>query len=255
MLPPLFLAKKKCNNIFMNKHKKQFEQIKKHLGIDYVLSVRFSNAKSKKIKKFQDTACTAMARALMKKIPTFIDRKSGQLCPGGDYFLNISHLPTKEVRDVYVKQEKVFINNSICNSFLKNLPKYPINAQKRYILLTPLAEEKSKPDAIILLANPAQTGRILGLSAYEKFSLPFILPTISTCASLYAPIYLKKIHLNFIDYYDRYYQGKQNKKLIWRENQLLVSMNSKIFEKIIENIPNSPHGAYKPRLKPQIVDY
>lgn len=61
----------------------QFNLIKKTLGIDSVASIRFSDEKSKYYKHYQDTACTALARALKIKKRVLIDLKYGQLCSGG----------------------------------------------------------------------------------------------------------------------------------------------------------------------------
>lgn len=234
-------------------YKKQFKAIKKHLSIEKIISIRFSNTKTANFIKYQDTACTALARTFRSNTPTYLDRKNGQLCPGGNYFLNITHPSKKEIYDVYVKKEKVFQNNAVVGAFIKNLPKYPALARKRYILLTPLSKEKNKPDLIILLANPAQAGRILGLSVYKKMLYPLIMPALSTCASLYAPIESNKIHINFIDYYDRYYQGKQKGRLFWQDSDLIISLPFSIFKEIIKCIPLSAHGSYKPKIKPQKV--
>jgi len=236
------------------KYKKQFNLIRKKLRIEKIISIGFSNTKSNQYIKFKDTACTALLRCFQNNTLTYIDRKTGQFCPGGDYFLDINNISPEEVNDVYVKNEKVFQNNIICNKFIKNLPNYPDVAKTKYILFTPLAKEKNKPDVIIMLANPSQAGRILGLSVYEKFSQPLILPALSTCASIYAPIESGKIHLNFIDYYDRYYQGKQKGLSLWKDSDLIISMPFGIFEEIIRHIPLSAHGSFIPKINPQKFD-
>lgn len=230
--------------------KAQFKKIKKCLGIKKIVSIRFSDSKGNKYKKYKDTACTALARSFKKEVSTYVDRKLGQLCPGGDYFLKITRPTKREVCKVYVSDEGVFKKYSICSAFLKTLPKYPLVAQKRYILFTPLAEETQKPDVISLLATPAQVGRILGLSAYKKISFPLVIPAGPTFASIYAPILTKKIHINFIDYFDRYYQGK----LFWNDSDLIVSLSFGIFKQILATIPLSAHGIRKPRITPQQVD-
>lgn len=236
-------------------YKKQFKIIQKNLGINKIISIRFSNTITTDFIKYQDTACTALARSLNKDVLTYIDRKKGQLCSGGNYFLGITHPPKQEIYEVYVKQEKVFKNNMFCNNFINKIPKYPNLAKKRYILLTPLIKETKEPKVIMLLVNPAQTSRILGLSAYQSPTPLLIIPALSTCASIYAPLADQKIHLNFIDYYDRYYQGKQKGRLFWKESNLIISLPFNIFKKIISNLPHSAHGNFKPKLKPQKVDY
>ncbi|KKW09289.1 MAG: hypothetical protein UY44_C0004G0004 [Candidatus Kaiserbacteria bacterium GW2011_GWA2_49_19] len=236
------------------KYRKQINLIREKLGIEKIISIRFSNIKPNQYIKFRDTACTALSRCFKNNILTYIDRKTGQLCPGGDYFLKISHISPEKVNDVYVKNEKVFQNNNVCNKFIKNLPNYPDIAKTRYILLTPLAKEKNKPDVIMMLASPSQTSRILGLSVYKKFLRPLILPALSTCASIYAPINSNRVHLNFIDYYDRYYQGKQKDGLLWKDSDLIISMPFGIFKEIIKYIPLSAHGGFRPKIKPQRFD-
>lgn len=229
--------------------------MKKYLKIEEIISIRFSDTKTANFNNFKDTIGTAMVRSFKNNTLTFIDRKIGQLCPGGNYFLNITHPPVKEICDVYVKDEGVFKNNSICRIFLNKLPKYPKAAKKRYILFTPLIKENKEPNIIILLANPAQVSRILGLSAYKKISYPSsIIPAMPMCTSIYAPVESKRIHLNFIDYYDRYYQGKQGRRLLWKNSDLIISMPYFVFKEIIEHIPLSAHGNFKPKIKPQKFD-
>lgn len=235
-------------------YKKQFRIIKKHLGIKNIISIRFSNTKSGNYRKYQDTASTILARSFKNNVLTYIDRKEGQLCPGGNYFLDVTHPPEKEICDVYVKDEGVFKNNAACHTFLRELPKYPAVARKRYILFTPLTKEINNPDVIIFLATPAQTSRILGLSVYEKMSYPLVIPAGPTSASIYAPIGSDRIHINFIDYYDRYYQGARDGQLLWKDSDLIISMPFGIFQEIIKRIPLSAHGIYKPTIKPQKVD-
>lgn len=230
----------------------QFSLLKKTLGIKAVASIRFSNIKSELYKQYQDTACTALARTLKNEKQVLIDRKHGQLCAGGNYFLNITEYSKKEICHTYIKDEKIFNNNAVCSSFLKKISKYP-GQKKRYILFSPLEKEVNKPDIIILLVNPAQVGRILGLSVFNKMDYPDVVPSAPTCFSLYAPLISNQVHLNFIDYYDRYYQGKQHGKLIWNDKEMLISLTFSRFSDIIKSVPLSAHGLYKTNLKPQII--
>jgi len=234
--------------------KKEFQILRQYLGINEGVSIRFSDTKPKRYKKFQDTACTAIVRCIKKKALTYIDRKTGQLCPGGNYFLKITHPPNKEVLDTYVKNERMFKNNKVCADFLKKLPAYPEKAKKRYILISPLTKEEARPDLVLLFATPAQASRILGLYIYKRTSRITVIPGQPTCAALYAPLTSKKIHLNLIDYYDRYYQGKQNEKSLWKDSQMLISIPFRLFEEIIATIPISAHGGFKPNITPQKID-
>jgi uncharacterized protein (DUF169 family) len=231
----------------------QLELLQTVLEIQDIVSIRFCNKKANKYVQYKDTACTALARSLKKKKCLFLDREKGQSCSGGNYFLGIKNCSKKEVCDVYVKDECVFKNNNVCTCFLDKLPTYPDQAKKKYILLTPLEKEEQRPDVIILLANPAQVGRLLGLSVFDTMQCPEIIPAGSTCLALFAPLVSQKIHLNFIDYYDRYYQGNQQGNFIWKETEMLVSLSYDQFVGIIHSIQRSPHGAKRINLKSQEI--
>lgn len=235
-------------------YRKQKEIMKKCLQIEKIISIRFSHTKTLQYKKYNDTACTALARSFENKKSTYIDRKYGQLCSGGNYFLKIIPTPKEEVCNVYVKDEKVFRDNTTCENFIKKIPKYPSLADKRYILISPLSYETKKPDVIMFLATPAQASRILGLSVYKEMSCPVIVPALSTCASIYAPLAAHAVHINFIDYYDRYYQGMQRGRSVWKDSELIMAMPYDIFDKIIQYIPLSAHGSYKPKIQPKSFD-
>ncbi len=227
----------------MANYKSEFNSIRKVLKINNIISVRFVNAKPGYYKQYQDTACTALARSLKNKKYVFIDRKYGQLCSGGNYFLNITNSPKKEICDIYIKDEKVFNNNKVCLSFLNKVSNCP--KIKRYILFSPLEGETKKPDIVIMLVKPSQASRLLGLSVFKKMNYPSIIPAAPTCLSIYEPLLSNKIHLNFIDYYDRYFQGKMNKKYIWEENEMIISLTFAQFHKILENFDKSSQGAFK----------
>jgi len=156
--------------------------------------------------------------------------------------------------NVYVAQEKVFESFKACKSFLGALPEYPSLGKTRYITITPLFLETGCPDVVVLCVNPAQTSRLLGLSVFKKMMLPEIFPAGPSCLSLYAPLSTGRIHVNFIDYYDRYHQGKQGKTYLWEEHELMVAMPYQLFRSVMDSVPASPHGQNKPRLRPKMVD-
>jgi len=234
-------------------YKKQFAIIKKVLGINNIVSIRFSDTKTAKFKKYKDTVCTALVRSLKSKIPTYIDRLVGQLCSGGNYFLGITHSSKKEICDVYVKDEHVFQNNSVCHKFLGYLPKYPAVAMKKYILITPLTKETKPPHVILLLATPAQVGRILGLCVFKNYKLLYILPAGPTCVSLFTSLTTNGVHLNFIDYYDRHRQCVKGGVSAFNDEEMIVALPYKLFNGIIECVEKSPHGSFEPDLKPAKV--
>lgn len=236
------------------KYKKQLKLLNEILKIKKVVSIRFSDTKENYFKKYNDTACTSLARVFKNDACTYIDRTKGQLCSGGNHFLNINKATQKEFCDVYVKDEQVFKDDSVCKIFSKKLPKYFKKIDKKYILFTPLIKEMKKPDVVIFLVNPAQANRLIGLVNFDDYKKIDFLPNQPTCISLFAPLTSGIPHINFIDYYDRYYQGKVSDKHIWSENKMLISLDFKCFEKIIKNINVSAQGNYIPNIFPKEVD-
>ena len=209
-----------------------------------IIGVEFASKVPKEVKHFKDTACTALARVKNGGIDIHFDfKKHCQLCSGADYFLGSKKITDDDVKDVYVKDEHVFENKKICNAFLKAIPVMPGKFIGKKIIIRPF-RPSSKSQVIILFVNSAQAGRILGLLNYSFFSKVEIYPCQSTCLAFFAPLVTEMPHINFIDYYDRYFQGKINGKYLWKENEMIISLDRKHFSSLIENVAKSPHGGY-----------
>ncbi|MCX6718406.1 MAG: DUF169 domain-containing protein [Candidatus Staskawiczbacteria bacterium] len=230
------------------------KKFKKTIGIKTeILGIFYSSKLPSTAKNFRDTACTALARSFFTKEAVFFNaKKYPQLCSGASYFLKLAPISDKETIDVYINKEKVFENKNICKKFLKNLPKFPESLKNKFIVIKPIGD-KDKPSVVVLLVDPAQAGRILGLINRDKYEKTEILPSQPTCLAFFAPLVTKKPHINFLDYYDRYYQGRVNGKNIWPEDKMLLSMSYKDFTNILKDIEKSPHGLFKPDLTPQRI--
>lgn len=228
---PLFLQ--------FNMIKDKVQQLNKELNIeDEIIGVRFSNQLLKNSSK--DTACTALARAIINRTRVVF---STQLCEGGNFFLNLTDITKEQTCDVYVNKEQVFKNKQICCSFLNKLPKFKFKS----VIIEPVKENSQ---VVILLLNPAQIGRIIGLLNYSQYQTIEILPNQPTCICLFTPLITKKPHINFMDYYDRYYQGKG----LWNDNKMILSLRMKDFNKILKNLDSSAQGSFKPDLSPKEID-
>ncbi|MFH1523122.1 MAG: DUF169 domain-containing protein [Patescibacteria group bacterium] len=225
--------------------KEKLKQFKKALKINKpILGIGFSKKLPNNYQHYKDTACTALARAFSKKETlVFGAKKFPQLCSGGDYFLKLSSINDYEAMDVYVNDEHVFKDRKICKEFTESLPKLPNNLKNKFITIKPF-QINDQPEIIIILANPAQVGRIIGLLNYEKYNEIKIYPNQPTCLSFFAPLVTKLPHLNFIDYYDRYYQGYVNNKYIWKENEMIISLTFEQFKEMLNNLNKSPQGIY-----------
>ncbi|MCX6741486.1 MAG: DUF169 domain-containing protein [Candidatus Parcubacteria bacterium] len=234
--------------------KDTIKKFKKSLGIKTeILGIFYSTKLPKNGNHFQDTACTALARSFLTKETLFFDAKSyPQLCSGASYFLKLDPISDEETVDVYINKEQVFKNKNVCKEFLKELPKFPDSLKNKFIVIKPIAG-KDKPSVVTLLVNPAQAGRILGLMNYGQYEKVEILPSQPTCLAFFAPLVTQKIHVNFLDYYDRYYQGKIGGKYIWPGDKMLISMSCLDFKTVLANLAKSPHGSFRPDIIPQKV--
>jgi len=239
-------------NIMLNQKVKQFKKI---LGLEEeIVGVKFTTKPLAGCTPHQDTACTAIARAIFKKKGVVFDAKTfPQACQGANYFLKLSNVKNSDVYNAYINQEKVFGNKKACQLFLKSLPKLPALSKDKFINIKAF-DFKNNPCMVILLATPAQAGRILGLLNHKKYHPIEIYPNQPTCISLFAPLVTKTIHCNFIDYYDRYYQGKSNKRLIWPEGKMIISIRNQEFKKILNALNKSAQGSFRPKLLPQRID-
>lgn len=231
------------------------KQFKKVLGLkNEIVGIKFTKKPLSNCRPHRDTACTAIARAIFKKEDAVFDAKMfPQLCQGANYFLELAKVKDADVYNAYIKQEKIFGNKKTCQLFLKSLPKPPVFCKNKFINIK-IFDFKDKPCLAILLATPTQIGRILGLLNYKKYKVVEIHPNQPTCLSFFAPLVTKTAHCNFIDYYDRYYQGRINKKLIWPEGKMIISIRSQEFKEILNNLNKSAQGSFRPKLLPQQID-
>lgn len=252
----------------MDNLKQLSETVKAALQLDYQpVSVRFSDALPRDISKksigdfYRDTACTALCRCLKlgKRLVVAAEgNRQGippQPCSGANFFFGWKKISPAETYQEYVEIEQVFASEKICINFLQQVPAYPHSIKKRLIILSPLSQESAIPQVVVFAVNAARASRILGASVYHRYQEARVIPAIPTCLSLYLPLTDQKVYVNFIDYYDRYHQGKQSKeRLIWKEDEMIVSMTFPPFREMVSNIDLTPHGRFNPDLKPQIFD-
>lgn len=220
-----------------------------------ILGISFLEICPENVEYYKDTACTALARSFWGERSLVLNSKEHpQLCPGAKYFLKLdTGITDQDTIRNYVDDERVFENDLICEKFLSDLPRFPDDLVGKYIAIKPLDVEDI-PRVIIMLVSPAQAGRIIGLINHSNFQEIRIIPSQSTCVALFAPLVTNLPHINFLDYYDRYYQGVVGRKFIWPEGKMILSMTLLHFEKAIASLDKSAHGIFKPSLNPQEVD-
>jgi len=230
------------------------KKFKKTLGIKTeILGIFYSVKLPKQGENFGDPACVALARSFFTKQTIFFDaKKYPQSCLGASYFLKLAPIGDQETVDVYTNKEKVFKNRNVCGKFLENLPKFPESLKNKFIIVKPIGN-KDRPPVVAMLVDPAQAGRILGLINRDRYEKTEIFPSQPGCLVFFAPLATKKPHINFLDYYDRYYQGKVGGRHIWPEDKMIISMNYDDFKVALANLDESSHGSFRPDLSPKKV--
>lgn len=200
--------------------------------------IRFTNTLQKGERVSDDLFCTALARCAKRNKKIIIDCRRHP-CAGGNYFVSRKHLSQRFLEDVYIKKESVFQRKEDLKDFLRLAQQNP--KPSRYIIFEP--SFSAKAEIVIFFTDAAGAGRLLGLGAYRgQFSVD-VVSAISTCASLFRPRIRKNVlHLNFIDYFDRYYQCKN----FFRDEELLVSMHVGFYKKLQKIYARSSHGKKKP---------
>lgn len=231
----------------------QIKKLKKILNLDEnVLGVTFVDADSSHFANiYRDTACTAMARVL-KSGEDIMLTADNQLCPGANYYLKFKRIETRDAIETYVKKERIFENNKVCKTFLDSLPVFPTDLVKKNIIVSSCIYKRTQ--VVVLLVNPAQANRLLGMLNFNQYKKVYFFPNQPTCISLYAPLVSGEPHINFIDYFDRYYQGKINKKNIWSDGKMIMSLSFADFKRILKNMNKTAQGSYKPNIIPQKID-
>lgn len=196
--------------------------------------VRFSNEIPDGATISYDVYCIAIARAAKEKKTVVIDRRR-HTCAGGNYFVGCTKIPKKEITDVYVNKEFVFPDKTCAGKFLGCVKR---NTKcSRYIVFSP---SDAAADTVIGITNAANAGRLLGLQAYLGEFYVDILPAAPTCASIFRPlIRTKTIHVNFIDYFDRYHQAKG----FFSDDELILSMSYQLYKRLKSVYSKSPHGS------------
>lgn len=218
------------------------------------IGIRFTNRLSPGEQKTfsqnpNELYCTAIAKSA-KQCKKIIIQTRRHPCAGGNHFVGQKACPFKELADVYINKEHVFQTPAQVKSFLKANGQNPVKT--KYLVFEPLKpgsnpglSSKSAPQTILALVSPETAGRMLGLLAHIKQNtVPDIIPAASTCSAIFRPL-LKpdSIHINFIDYFDRYYQCRG----LYEPTELIISMIPALLIALIKAYAKSSHGSNKPK--------
>lgn len=199
------------------------------------VSVRFANRLNKGEHASYELFPTAIARCAKEKTSIIMDCRR-HTCDGGNYFMCGKNLSTSTLEDIYIQKEGVFKTSAQLHGFLKKVGRN--RTLHRYVIFEPTIT--SQTSIVIFITSPAQAGKLLGLSAYLGILNADTIPAMPTCTAIFRPLVRQnRLHLNFIDYFDRDYQCKN----FFKDTEMLVSMHIRLFKKLEKIYPRSCHGA------------
>lgn len=208
------------------------------LSLHAPVSISFTDTLSSKELVSNDLICTAIARTAKEKKKIIIDCHQ-HTCAGGSHFVCGKKVNTKTILEIYKDKEHVFESDTQTNAFLKKVKTNP--KKSKYILFEPTVNLKA--DVLLFFTNPAQAGKILGLSAYKDKINIDIIPAAATCISAFRPlVQTNTIHINFIDYFERELQAQD----FFEKDELLLSMKPKTFQRLLKSYNASSHGTFVP---------
>ncbi len=203
------------------------------------VSLRFSGTLPPDYSLTEDEVSNAIARAAKCGMNIAISCRRKRYS-AGSYFACHRTIPRSEIVRTYVEQEHVFPDAQTAHAFLDTVQRSPVRSS--YILFAP--EIADDADVIILIVQAAQASRILGLSGYLNGFVVDVIPAAPTCAAIYRPlIEPERIHVNFIDYFDREVQAKG----FYDPGELLVSMTPVLYRELLDAAERSAHGRFTPQ--------
>jgi len=202
------------------------------------VSVSFTDKRPEGIDLTEDEIGAAIAR--VSKIGTQVAINCRRRRhSAGSYFACGRDIPENDIEETYVEKEKVFARRHHLHDFLECVGRNPKRC--KYVWLKPGVDECA--DAIVLIVNASQAGRALGLAAYHGNFGVDLIPAAPTCAAVFRPLIdPKRIHVNFVDYFDRDLQARD----CFEDGELLLSMTPKLYCSLISAIDLSPHGSQPP---------
>jgi len=184
----------------------------------------------------RDLYCTAIARSIKTHKEVIIDCHQ-HLCAGGNYFLGDKEIPEEKIADIYINKEHVFPNTACTKKFLKRIERNPNSSS--FLIFSPKVDNAQ---VVIAITNAANIGRLLGLQAYLSEFKVDVFSATTTCSCIFRPLIQKDcMHINFIDYFDRYHQAKG----MFTDNEILVSMSYELYRKLQYVYEKSPQGSMK----------
>lgn len=180
--------------------------------------------------------CEAMKRASEGAIINL--SKENSKCPGGTYYLGLGER-VSGVEEFLVDVEHIFSSHPIARAHFTHAITPPTGLAP-YVCFAPVTSMPEKPDLVLIVCNPMQASRILGLLAYDGAPGLKLSAFGAACqTAITNPLMNGNVDVSFIDISARRRAG-------FSDDELVVSLPYREFMRAILNIEHSIFGIAKP---------
>lgn len=180
--------------------------------------------------------CEAMKRASDGSVINL--SKDNSMCPGGTYYIGLGERASG-VEDFLVDVEHIFSSYPVARAhFVHSVT--PPTGLTPYVCFAPLAGMPVKPDLVLVVCNPMQASRLLGLVAYDGAPGLKLSAFGAACqTAITNPLMSGHVDVSFIDVSAR-------KRAGFADDELIVSFPYREFMRAVADIDHSICGTAKP---------
>ncbi len=180
--------------------------------------------------------CEAMKRASDGGIINL--SKDNSKCPGGTYYIGLGERASG-IEDFLVNVEHIFSSYPVARAhFIHSV--IPPKELTPYVCFAPVTEMPVKPDLVLVVCNPMQASRLLGLVAYDGAPGLKLSAFGAACqTAITNPLMNGQVDVSFIDLSAR-------KRAGFADDELILSLPYREFMRAVANIDYSICGTAKP---------
>lgn len=185
----------------------------------------------------QVVACQAIQDARFGK--TSMLAKGNSKCLGASYFLGFEAF-SPLAYDFWVDNEQSMCDRAAAENMVRHLPAPP-DGRGHHILFEPLAGSRFEPDLVLIICNPEQMSRLLGLHIFKKGEPAKIYSYGATCQSAVGiPLVTEQVNVSFIDLSSRQIAR-------FDASDLILSLPYTQMLDLLDSIRDSINGTAEPR--------
>lgn len=185
----------------------------------------------------QVVACQAIQDARFGK--TTILAHSNSKCLGASYFLGFEEF-SPLAYDFWVKNEQSMCDRTAAENMVRQLPAPP-DGRGRYVSLEPLAASRHEPQLVLIVCNPEQMSRLLGLHTFKTGEPAMLYSYGATCQSAVGiPMVTERVNVSFIDLPSR-------RIAQFEASEQILSVPYAQMQDLLDSVAGSINGTADPR--------